>query len=314
MALDHYVSQVYLKNFYSPELGNAFYVIRKNKPGIFHQSSTGVCRIEKNSTNAYLKEDRIIEEFLKGVEPNYNKSLENIISGNINTESIYVIAGFVAYILTCSPAAMRIQSHPLKNIVEVTSEMLDSMGKIPAPPEILGGKTLSKLIEDGKIEVKIDPKYPQAIGITNILSILKTFGNSTWEILLNNYDDNPFFTSDFPVAIEKTNDNRILNRLVPLSPYVAIRINPDINLDKDKTDYDFSKFRYLIRKIKRKEIAYINKQIVKCAETIVIFRNNLDWVNKFIKKYSNYRIEPKAQKISLDTGNLLWFSQEIVKI
>ena len=67
MALDHYVSQVHLKNFYSPLLGEAFYAIRKDELKIFHQSSSGVCRIEENSTNAYLREDRIVEEVEKEI-------------------------------------------------------------------------------------------------------------------------------------------------------------------------------------------------------------------------------------------------------
>ncbi len=31
-----------------------------------------VCRIEDGSTHAYLKEDRLIQEFLKTIEPKYN--------------------------------------------------------------------------------------------------------------------------------------------------------------------------------------------------------------------------------------------------
>jgi len=51
MALDHYVSQVHLKNFYAPELGEAFYASRKQAVRIFPQSSSNVCRIEQGSTN-----------------------------------------------------------------------------------------------------------------------------------------------------------------------------------------------------------------------------------------------------------------------
>ena len=60
MPLDHYVSQVHLKNFNSPALDD----LKR-----FRTKSQDVCRIEDGSTNAYLKENRAIEEFLKDVEP-----------------------------------------------------------------------------------------------------------------------------------------------------------------------------------------------------------------------------------------------------
>src|SRR4029077_16902489 len=75
MALDHYVSQVYLKNFYSPALDGLVYAIRKSDLKRFPTKSQDVCRIEEGSTNAYLTKDRAIEEFLKEVEPRYNASL-----------------------------------------------------------------------------------------------------------------------------------------------------------------------------------------------------------------------------------------------
>jgi hypothetical protein len=56
MALDHYVSQVHLKNFYSPALNGMMYAIRKSDLKRFQTRSKNVCRIEEGSTNAYLME------------------------------------------------------------------------------------------------------------------------------------------------------------------------------------------------------------------------------------------------------------------
>jgi len=75
MSLDHYVSQVHLKNFYSPALDGHMYAIRKSDLKKFPCTSRDVCRIENGSTNAYLKEDRAIEDFLLDVEPKYNASI-----------------------------------------------------------------------------------------------------------------------------------------------------------------------------------------------------------------------------------------------
>jgi hypothetical protein len=131
MALDHYVSQVHLRKFYSPALGNRLYAIRKSDVKAFTPRSEDVCRIMDGSTNAYLREGRAIEDFLKTIEPNYNAALDKLIAGEIDDTCIYTIAGFVAYVISCSPAGMRIGSGPLKSTVETTAAMLEAQGLLP---------------------------------------------------------------------------------------------------------------------------------------------------------------------------------------
>ena len=91
MPLDHFVSQVYLKNFYSPKLGALMYAIRKSDLKLFTPNAESVCRIENGSTNFYLREDRIIEEFLKRIEPGYNAALTNLMKGKIEQESFSLL-------------------------------------------------------------------------------------------------------------------------------------------------------------------------------------------------------------------------------
>lgn len=306
MALDHFVSQVHLRNFNSPKLGKLMYAIRKYDLREFTPKSDDVCRIENGSTNEYLEDERVVEEFLKGIEPNYNRSLEKLRSNNIDAECIYTIAGFLSYIATCSPTAMRIKSSPLKAVVEETSQILDAK-----PPPELAGKGLTDLLEEGMIPVKIDPKYPQAIGITSILSHTSIFGNFRWEVLINSHDENPFFTSDYPIAIEQTSDLRIHNKIIPLAPDVAIRICPNLDFDKKSVDFTFSGFSHRVRKPSRDEIMKINRLIVRCAEETVFFRDNYPWVPNFVKRNAKYRINPMTKKIPHGKGTVIWFTQEI---
>jgi hypothetical protein len=81
MALDHYVSQVYLRNFNSPVLQNRFYAMRKSSLKTFTPRSEDVCRIEEGNTNKYLTEERAIEDFLRTVEPKYNSALAKLRNG-----------------------------------------------------------------------------------------------------------------------------------------------------------------------------------------------------------------------------------------
>lgn len=113
MPLDHFVSQVHLKNFYSPILGNRMYALNKKNLKEFTPRSEDVCSIEDGSTNAYLRENRAIEEFLKAIEPKYSTAVAKLASNRIDGECICTIAGIVAYLISCSPAGIRIPSSAL---------------------------------------------------------------------------------------------------------------------------------------------------------------------------------------------------------
>jgi hypothetical protein len=312
MPLDHYVPQVHLKKFYSPVLGDRMYAIRKTDLKIFTPNSKVVCGINDGSTNAYLREDRAIEEFLKTIEPKYNAALDKLADEKFDNECVYTIAGFVASVIACSPAGMRISSGPLKSMVETRATRLDAQGLFAPPPPALAGTNLTELLRSGAIEVAIDPKFPQAIGIRTILERTVTLGNFKWEILHNDLDDSPFFTSDFPVVIEKTNDPRILNRIVPLAPNLALRIRPDRTLDKGRSDFAFANFRGHTHSVSREELVKLNRLIVRCAEDTVFYRDDHPWIQPFIAKNRYYRIEPHVHELRTPTGTHLVFTQRVV--
>ncbi|UPT97836.1 DUF4238 domain-containing protein [Bradyrhizobium barranii subsp. apii] len=292
MALDHYVSQVHLKNFYSPAMNGMMHAIRKSDLKRFPTRSQDVCRIEEGSTNAYLTKDRAIEEFLKDVEPRYHASVAKLRENKMDQEAIASLAGFTAYIVACSPTAMRLHSGPLKAQLEATAAILDKQGQIPKAPEILGGKAITDLLADGTVKFTVDPKYPQAIAIANILHHTSFFGNSPWEILHNGEKESPFFTSDYPAAIETFDLNRPINRIVPLAPDLAVRIKPDINLSGTKPDVTFARFSATSFYLKRAEVLEVNRLLVRCAEDTIFFRDDLDWIEGFVAKNCRYRIEP----------------------
>jgi len=313
MPLDHYVSQVHLRKFYSPALRNRMYAMRKSDLKWFTPNSRSVCRINDGSTNAYLREDRAIEEFLKKIEPRYDTSLAKLIEDKIDHECIFTIAGFVAYVMTCSLAGMRINAAPIKGMVETLAVNADDRGLIPLAPKELGGKRLAELLSDGDIEIIVDQKYPQAIGINSIMRFVAAFGNFKWDVLLNRFDQSPFFTSDFPVAIEETTDWRVVNRIVPLAPNLAVRIRPDLAFDRNRADLSFRNFSYCSKRISRSELVEINRLIVRCAEDTIFYRDNSSWVQTFIKKNRHYRVESTIHKLPADDGTFVVSTQRIVR-
>jgi len=291
MPLDHYVPQVHLRKFYSPALGDLMYATRKSDLRSFTPNSKSVCRIEDGSTNSYLQNDRLIEEFLKTIEPKYNSAVAKLMEGEIDPESIYAIAGFVAYVIRCSPTGMRTFSEPLKAALETTAFVADEHKALPTSPEALGGRSISEILQSGDIKIEVDPKYPQALGIQGIMENVAAFGNFKWDILFNRFGGSPFFTSDFPVAIEPTRHWGVVNRIVPLAPNLAVRIRPDLTINGKRADLSFANFDHVKRDVSHSELVEINRLIVRCAEECVFYRDQFPWVENFITKNRHYRVE-----------------------
>jgi Protein of unknown function (DUF4238) len=319
MPLDHYVSQVHLRNFCSPVLDGRLHAVRKSDLKYFQPRTQDVCRIEDGNTNPFLKDQRAIEEFLKSVEPNYNKSVDKLRCGKIDKESIYAIAGFVAYIATCTPASMRIWSTPWRLMAEGAVLAGNSLPKAPdgkkpddialtiepklseyAAEDQLDDKSFRELLEEGAISYDIDRKIPQAAGIEAINLRLSRFGNSRWEVLHNDQQHNPFFTSDNPLALDETDSGVTeVGRVVPLTPNLALRVVTDETQTK-KIDLSFSKLTSVHRKLSRKDVVDLNRLIARCAEDCVFYRDDHDWVRAFIAKHRNYRINPVTRAILRD--------------
>ena len=289
------------------------YAINKKNLKEFTPRSEDVCRIEDGSTNADLREDRAIEEFLKAIEPNYSTAVAKLASNRIDGECIYTIAGIVACLISCSPAGMRIHSSALQGVAEIEAVMLDSRGLIPAPPPELGGMNLTEMLNKGIVKVDVDPKFPQAIGIASIIKNTAMLGNFKWELLRNDFEDSTYFTSDYPVAIETTSDPSVQNRIVPLSPSLAIRIRPDREINRERADFTFVSFDCQNKRLGRREVAQINRLIIRCAEELVFFRDNHPWVSGFVRKNSQFRIEPRTHKVPHGTGMVMFYSQDIAE-
>jgi Protein of unknown function (DUF4238) len=162
---------------------------------------------------------------------------------------------------------------------------------------------MSQLISEGVVKVDVDPKYPQAIGISTILDLVGTWGNSVWDLIHNTDSDSPFFTSDFPAAIERSANGQILARLVPLTPDFSVRIYPDRGRNK-RQDMTFSAFRPRVLAAKPSDVRAINESIARCAEELVFFRDHRDWVVPFLTKNARFRIEATTNKVPFGEGTM----------
>jgi hypothetical protein len=236
----------------------------------------------------------------------------NLRNDTIDHRAVFSIGGFIAYVQTCSPAGMRIFAEPIRKQLETIAEVADKNGSIPLSPNALGGKSLTQLLADGTVKFSVDPKFPQALGITTMMGRLSKVGNSLWEILINDHSTSPFFTSDYPIAIESDSKRRIFHLIAPLSPNIAVRIRPDPRQAKSKDDLTFSNFSYKLHRLTHREVKEINRRIAQCAEDIVFYQNEKEWTRGVIEKNRHYRIETITEKVRMGTGTLHLSTQKIV--
>jgi hypothetical protein len=103
-----------------------------------------------------------------------------------------------------------------------------------------------------------------------------------------------------------------VNRIVPLTPDLAIRIIPDIELAGTTPDLSFAKFISIRRTPSRTKILEINRLIVRCAEDMVFYRDNHEWIGKFVAKNQYYRIEAVTKRTPHAAGFLDISQQQIV--
>lgn len=255
------------------------------------------------STTQYLDNPRAIEEFIKPIEHNYNLACAQLLNDKISVTTIFVVSGFASFVQICAPTSLRVHAGSLENLTTIESELLDRMGMLPKAPPELGGKSLSELIKEGTVKMEIDSNFPKAIGVSNFRSSLLAFGNFRWDILLNDWPNSPFLTSDFPLAVEETQDPRVINRVLPLTPKLAVRIRPRLDLTKlELASDEFKHFRFRRLNLSQSEVRKINQTIVRSAEDIVFSSVGLPWLAKFVERNRRFRVQGIYDKLPHGTG------------
>jgi Protein of unknown function (DUF4238) len=255
------------------------------------------CSAIDGNTNRYLSDPRAVEAIIRPIESGYARAVAQVESSNILPDSIVVLAGWITYVETSSPAAMRLGAAMLSPLIEETAKHVESLGDLPPAPPELGGKSLSELLSSGEVKVNVDPKYPQAMGVAGFLDRVRAHSNCRWHFLHNDHSDSPFFTSDYPIVAEPAGAPHLFNKVVPLSPTIAVRLIAWMDPREVREAQALSNFKYVIRSLKRNEVRDVNTMIVRAAENIVIYRDPRDWVLPFVRKHAAFRTESRTDRL-----------------
>ncbi|WP_421702846.1 DUF4238 domain-containing protein [Aliiroseovarius sp.] len=306
MALDHYVSQVHLKQFLRQSDGRLLLATRKSDICEFPTRTMDVCRVEEGSTNDFLTENRVVEDFLKGIEPAYEPCLSRIEGGEVDLNSRQVFAGFLAYIQTYSPTAFRLFEPMVRAVLERTISLLEEEGeltpfKCPEIPD-WDGKCLSQLQSEGKLDLEINLRMPQAMATTQLLRITENLASSDVTVLRPK-GRMRFLTSDFPSIVLGYRQGKFAQRFLPLSPKLGMVFHTETASEANEV----VKHRFV--EVGDRKIEAINDEIIKAAENLVFGTHRFPWLKGKVRKMQNFRTENVTESV----GPLIVSQQRAVK-
>jgi hypothetical protein len=116
MPQDHYVAQTYLKAFADPttvkdpKKGGQIHAYRKSDRGYFFPFASAICKtLDWDTTEKYLSPPDALGQWLKIYEPHWAAAVDRL-STNHHLSSVdkFLIAGYWAYLSTCTPTWQRV--------------------------------------------------------------------------------------------------------------------------------------------------------------------------------------------------------------
>lgn len=297
MSLDHYVSQVHLKQFLIQDSRKLLLATRKSDQKRFTTRPKDVCRVENGNTNPFLNEQRILERLLWNVEPAYERCLTSLRSGEVPADVRNTFAGFAAAVAVSSPTFKRLAECRARIELLRHARLLDSLDPFPPFPSSgdpqYDGKSIAELIDNELLTFDVNPQMPQALVAAKLGDLIAKFANSNWEIVKLK-GGQELLTSDFPLAVMPRTTGWKTSRFLPLAPDIGILFQDaqPFNL----TNFPATKFCEITSKHR---VTEINRAIVMSAEELVFSNQIHPWLAKFVHSHSRFRLEWDTRSMSL---------------
>jgi hypothetical protein len=118
MPQDHYVAQTYLKAFAdpatvsNPKRGGKIHAYRKADSGYFHPHAVAICKtLDWDKNPKYLSPPDALGQWLKIFEPQWAAAAARLGTTWLSPSDKFIIAGYWAYLSTCTPAWQRVATH-----------------------------------------------------------------------------------------------------------------------------------------------------------------------------------------------------------
>jgi Protein of unknown function (DUF4238) len=200
MSDDHFVAKTYLKHFGDIGRNGMLHGFSKKSGKVFPCWPDDVCHEWDGDKNRLLQHPKLLGEFRAMIERHWNASVESILSGTLSDHDKFVVAAYMANLMTCTPTWRRIgvaiHNQQALAYLSYAKRMKEKYGGQPdLPVEAI------EALERGEIAFDTDSDYVKALCTKHLMSYTWVIYNLDWFVLRND-TAHPFVTSDSPVAWE----------------------------------------------------------------------------------------------------------------
>lgn len=299
---DHYIAQTYLRSFSIKGTTRCVNAIRKTDLTILNNIPIGsVCYKVNWSTNPYFLENpRVVEDYLRIFEPKWANCTKMLADGKFDSEIKYFMSGYIAYLRTCTPTAIRLGQGTYSEKVRQTYETIEKKELIN--PNSKHANAINAIRTNGGIKVNVNSDYPKAKGIQVLRGIQERLQSFPW-LIMRNETEIPYITSDNPVCLRYSRNSTFCDFYIPITPNLAVMIHPIRNHELRSIDSLIA--------VNPEGVNDFNRLVVKCADDMVIFNRNFG-VEELVKEFRDWRVETLLTKFAIGRSSVSIFQQRPV--
>jgi Protein of unknown function (DUF4238) len=320
VSQDHFVAQTYLKHFGDDTRGGMLHAYRKKDGKYFPCWPKDVCREWDGDVNRLLAHPELLGDFRRIAEPYWNASVESVLTQNISYHDKFVVATYMANLMTCTPGWRRVGvSHHNQHYRAKLNLMREAKERRGEPPDMLDEGI--EMLERGELAIETDPDYIKALVTRSLMQYAWHIYNQDWAVL-RNHSMQPFITSDNPVALAYSGSaGEPVRRFLPITPRLCLGIRFDPHADPAGERLTPKQLEVGLQRPPRGSIGhatcgvdlakYINRVQVQSAEDLVFSSAPSEGINRLIGKYANYRMDVQVMQFrdseddAMVTGSIL---------
>lgn len=197
---DHYVAQTYLNSFTNSKGFLIPYYKADHSILGSPKRPKSVCYETNGDSNCYLDDSRFLEKYLPLFENHWKKNVEFLRQKILDDVMKFQIAGYIAFLRSCTPTAKRLGQNTIKQVIKPTVDNLISRYFETNPPTDIDTRDkIAHMINNKQIDVVINREFPHALGISSLHESIAKLYHGSWLILLNG-TSNQYITSDNPAT------------------------------------------------------------------------------------------------------------------
>lgn len=322
MSNDHFVAQTYLRHFGDPSTGGMLHAYRKRDGKTFRCWPKDVFHEWDGDQNRLLQHSQLLGDFRKMIEPWWNPSVATLLRGNMTYHDKFVVAGYLANLMTCTPAWRRVGVTMVEQSTRAQLSFAKRMKLKHGGQPKLNVEAVEAL-ENGKLAIDVEPDYIKGLATKNLMQYTWIIYNLDWEVLLND-SAVPFLTSDNPCALSYSGSpHESVRRILPITPQLAVTMQFDPRSKPAAERVSQSELGACLQRPPRGSITFsrcsgvlatsLNVIQARSAEELVFSSIGSDEIHQLVRDAARFRMDvrhvefpdPSGEPDAIITGSIL---------